>query len=91
MARETREAREITTPPPDLQQEVSEIAEYLELQVGPVADAHRKLLSDLVQRYGAAAVTLTLVSELSQLDMVTALLQQSKETLKKRKRTPSTL
>ncbi|GAX91591.1 hypothetical protein [Effusibacillus lacus] len=82
MAKEVRE----TTPVPDIGSEVNEIAEYLELQVGPVTEAHKRLLTDLVQRYGAAAVTLTLVSEMSQLDMVTALLQQGKESLRKRKR-----
>lgn len=83
MAKENRvvpnEALDITT-------DVNEIAEYLELQAGPVSEAHKRTLTDLVQRYGAAAVTITLVSELSQLDMVTALLQQSKDALKKRKR-----
>lgn len=72
---------------PDLSGEIDEIAEYLELQVGPVSEAHRRMLTDLVQRYGTAAVILTLVSEMGQLDMVSALLQQSKETLKKKKRT----
>ncbi|WP_018131690.1 hypothetical protein [Effusibacillus pohliae] len=81
-----KEPRDTGMPPHDLTDEINEIAEYLELQVGPVTDAHKKTLAELVQRYGTAAVTLTLVAEMNQLDMVTALLQQSKEVLKKRKR-----
>jgi hypothetical protein len=76
-----------TQQPPDFDQDINEIAEYLELHVGPVTEAHKKVLAELAQRYGIATLTLTLVSEMSQLDMVTALLQQSREVLKKRKRT----
>ncbi|MFC4768591.1 hypothetical protein [Effusibacillus consociatus] len=83
MAKETRNA-DIHTP--DLNEEINEIAEYLELHVGPVTETHKKALADLVQRYGTASVTLTLVAEMNQLDMVTALLQQSKDVLRKRKR-----
>jgi hypothetical protein len=81
-----RENRTTSNELPELQNDVNEIAEYLELHVGPVSDGQKRILQDLIQRYGTAAVTLTIVSELSQLDMVTALLNQSRETLKKRKR-----
>lgn len=83
MARESRSIPNETT---ELNDDVNEIAEYLELHVGPVADGQKRILRDLIQRYGTAAVTLTLVSELSQLDMVTALLNQTRDVLKKRKR-----
>lgn len=73
---------------PDANDEVSEIVEYLELNVGPVNDANKKAVADLMQKHGTAAVILTLISEMNQLDMVTALLQQSKDVLRKRTRTP---
>lgn len=84
-----KETRNTTPQPPDVpvNDDIHEIAEYLELHVGPVTEVHKKTLAELVQRYGTASVTLTLVSEMSQLDMVTALLQQSRDVLKKRKRT----
>lgn len=81
-----RENRNIPNEAPEVNDDVNEIAEYLELHVGPVTDTQKRILRDLVQRHGAAAVTLTIVSELSQLDMVTALLNQSRDTLKRRKR-----
>lgn len=81
-----RENRNISIETSEENDDVNEIAEYLELHVGPVSDTQKRILRELVQRHGAAAVTLTIVSELSQLDMVTALLNQSRDALKKRKR-----